>query len=203
MPHSLNLLLRPQWALTFKTVFLVTLASAKRHSKLQAFSHRVQHPEDWFSVTLLPDPLFVAKTERACHPDTRLQEVMLKALAPFVGPDPSTKANNYVVRTVRIYLSRTKAFRRGQKRLFISYKPGHHDEMRHLRSRRGWSRQFAMSMNIGGTRLHISTTSRATIFVLSPLAGTPYRKSPPKASCTLRSGGLTTLSQRSTSSTSL
>ena len=120
----------PLWALTFKTVFLVALASAKRRSELHAFSHRVQHPEDWSSVTLLPDPLFVAKTGRAYHPDTCLQEVTLKALAPFVGPDLSTDANNCVVRAVKIYLSRTKAFRRGRKRRFISYKPGHHDEIK-------------------------------------------------------------------------
>ena len=120
----------PLWALTFKTVFLVTLVSAKRHSKLHAFSHQVQHLGDWSSVTLLPDLLFVAKTERVCHPNTRLQEVTLKALSPFAGPDLSTDANNCVVRTVKIYLACTKAFRHGPKRLFISYKPGHHDEIK-------------------------------------------------------------------------
>ena len=131
MPHPSNLSLRPPlWALTFKTVFLVALASAKRRSELHAFSHWVQHPEDWSSVTLLPDPLFVAKTERACHPDTRLQEVTLKALAPFIGPDLSTNTNNCVVRAVKIYLSRTKAFCCGRKRLFIFYKPGHQDEIK-------------------------------------------------------------------------
>ena len=36
----------PLWALTFKTVFLTALASAKRRSELHAFSYRVQHPED-------------------------------------------------------------------------------------------------------------------------------------------------------------
>ena len=47
----------PLWALTFKTVFLFALASAKHRSELDTFSHRVQHPEDWSSVILLPDPL--------------------------------------------------------------------------------------------------------------------------------------------------
>ena len=118
------------WALTFKTVFLVALASAKHRSELHAFSHRVPHPENWSSITLLPNSLFVAKTERACHPNTRLQEVMLKALAPFVGPNLSTDANNCVVHAVKIYLSRTKTFCHGRKWLFISYKPGHHDEIK-------------------------------------------------------------------------
>ena len=120
----------PLWALTFKTVFLIALASAKRCSELHAFSHRVQHPEDWSSITLLLDPLFVAKTERACHRDTRLQEVTLKALSLLVGLDLSTDANNCVVHAVKIYLSRTKAFRRGRKRLLISYKLGHQDEIK-------------------------------------------------------------------------
>ena len=44
----------------------------------------------------------VAKTERACHPNTRLQEVTLKALTPFVGSDLSTDANNCVVCAVNI-----------------------------------------------------------------------------------------------------
>ena len=119
----------PLWAPAFKTVFLVTLASAKCCSKLHTFSHRVQHPENWSSVTLLPNPLFMAKTKRACHPDTRLQEVTLRALAPFVDPDLSTDTNNCVVCAVKIYLSCTRASRCGQKCLFI-YQPGHHDEIK-------------------------------------------------------------------------
>ena len=55
---------------------------------------------------------------------------MLKALTLFVGPDLSTDANNCVVRTIKINLSCTKAFRHGRKRLFISYKPDHHDEIK-------------------------------------------------------------------------
>ena len=144
----------------------------------------------------------MAKTERACHPDTRLQEVTLKALAPFVGPDLSTDANNCVVCAVKICHAPRLSAAAGNAFL-SSISRTTMTRLRHLRSRCGWSRQFAMSMNIRRTRLHVSTMSRATIFVLSPLAGTPYRKSPPETSCAPHSGSLTTLSRRSTSSTSL
>ena len=46
----------------------MALASAKRHSELHAFPHRVQHAKDWSSVTPIPDPLFIAKMERAVDP---------------------------------------------------------------------------------------------------------------------------------------
>ena len=46
-----------------------------------------------------------------------LQEVTLKALAPFVGPDLSINANNCLVCAVKVYLSRTKDFHHGRKHL--------------------------------------------------------------------------------------
>ena len=87
----------PLWALTHKSVFLTALATAKRRSKLHMFSYKVQHKEDWSSITLQPDPLFVAKTEKAGRPETHLQEVHLRALAPFVGPDVPADTYNCVV----------------------------------------------------------------------------------------------------------
>ena len=96
----------PLWALTYKSVFLPALATAKRRSKLHAFSYKIQHKEDWSSITLQPDPLFVAKTEKASRPETRPQEIHLRVLAPFVGPDLPTDTNNCVVRELKIYLAR-------------------------------------------------------------------------------------------------
>ena len=52
-------------------------------------------------------------------------------------------------------------------------------------------------------RLHVSTMSRGTIFVLSPSAGMLYRKSLPGTSCALHNGDPTIPPQHSTSSTSL
>lgn len=113
----------PLWALTFKTVFLTALATAKRRGELHAFTHRVLHPDNWAHITLVPDPVFVAKTEKPGKPETRLQEVTVKALGAFVGPDLPVDANNCVVRAIKIYLARSREYRGQRKRLFISYKP--------------------------------------------------------------------------------
>ena len=89
-------------------------------SELHTFSYQVQHPED--SVTLIPDALFVAKIECASYPESHLWDVHLEALAPFVGPDLKVDANNCLVLTIKI--------RKGQKHLFVAYKPGHTEEMK-------------------------------------------------------------------------
>ena len=102
----------PLRAFTDKSVFLTALATAKRCSKLDTFSYRVQHKEDWSSISLQPDPLFVAKMEKAGRPETHLQEVHLQVLAPFVGPDLPADANNCVVRAFKIYLARLQDFAR-------------------------------------------------------------------------------------------
>ncbi len=120
----------PLWALTWKTVFLTALATAKRRGELHAFLHRVLHPDSWAHVTLVPDPVFVAKTEKPGRPETRLQEVTVRSLGAYVGPDLPVDANNCVVRAIKIYLARSKEYRQNRKRLFISYKPSKQDEIK-------------------------------------------------------------------------
>ena len=72
----------------------------------------------------------MAKTERTSCPESRLRDIHLKALAPFVSPDFKVDANNCVVCAIKIYLARTKDIRQGRKRLFIAYKPGHTEEIK-------------------------------------------------------------------------
>ena len=72
----------------------------------------------------------MAKTERANCPESHLQDVHLKALAPFVGPDLKVDANNCVVRAIKTYLAHTKDIHPGRKRLFIAYKVGHTKEIK-------------------------------------------------------------------------
>lgn len=120
----------PLWALTYKTVFLTALATAKRRGEIHAFLARIQRTENWSQITLIPDPIFVAKTERAGKPETRLQEVTIKSLREHVGPDLPVDANNCVVRAVKIYLARTKAFRRNRTKLFISYQQTKLDDIK-------------------------------------------------------------------------
>lgn len=120
----------PLWALTWKTIFLTAMATAKRRGELHAFQYRVLHPDNWAHVTLVPDPVFVAKTEKPGKPETRLQDVTVKSLGAFVGPDLPVDANNCVVRSLKIYLARSREYRHGRKRLFISYKPSKLDEIK-------------------------------------------------------------------------
>ena len=114
----------PMFAVSWKTAFLLALASAKRRSELRAFSYKVLHKEDWSALTLQPLDEFVAKTEIPGRPDTRLQPVSLPGLATFAGPDLDTDRTLCPVRATKIYLSRTKDFRLGRKELFVPYKPG-------------------------------------------------------------------------------
>lgn len=110
--------------LSWKTAFLLALATAKRRSELRAFSKRVLHADNWSSLTLRPLPKFVAKTEVPGRPETRLQDVTIPALAPFVGPDLHLDSKNCPVRAVKIYLARTQDKRGERQELFIPYKPG-------------------------------------------------------------------------------
>ena len=109
---------------SWKTVFLVALASAKRRGELRAFSCKVLHSANWSSVTLQPLPDFVAKTEIPGRPDTRLEPVTIQGLSTFVGPDLADDRKLCPVRAIKVYLSRTQDVRAGRKQLFIPYKPG-------------------------------------------------------------------------------
>ena len=111
-------------AVSWKTAFLVALASAKRRSELRAFSYRILHSEDWRKVTLQPLPDFVAKTEVPGQPETKLQPVTIESLAAFVGSDLDQDRLLCPVRAIKIYLSRTADIRAGRKELFVPYKPG-------------------------------------------------------------------------------
>ena len=71
--------------LTRKTVFLLTLAAAKRNSEVWAFSADVVFGHDKQSATLRFLPGFIAKTQKPDRPDTALSPVTIPALAPLRG----------------------------------------------------------------------------------------------------------------------
>ena len=50
--------------LTFKTVFLLALVTGKRRSELHAMKSDIYFSEGWSSVTIVPDPNFIAKITR-------------------------------------------------------------------------------------------------------------------------------------------
>ena len=109
---------------SWKTAFLLALATSKRRSELRAFSCKVLHSENWHRMTLQPLVEFVAKTEVPDRPETRLQPFSLDGLATFAGPDLEVDRTLCPVRATKIYLSRTGDIRESRKELFIPHKPG-------------------------------------------------------------------------------
>ena len=102
--------------LTQKTVFLIALASGRRRSELHALSATpgsVKFSANKSSVELHFFPGFLAKNQLPSVAGVSLE---IPAL-PGSGPDITLCP----VRALRIYMRRTKEFRRNRKRLFLSY----------------------------------------------------------------------------------
>ena len=98
--------------LTWKTVFLVAWGTAARVSELHALTTdkdhlRFEQTNKWLELTAAMD--FLAKNQRAGQPPRK-----------FRLPALSNKKILCPVRAVRIYLDRTKTFRRNRKKLFLS-----------------------------------------------------------------------------------
>ncbi|MPC38786.1 hypothetical protein E2C01_032302 [Portunus trituberculatus] len=97
--------------LTKKTLFLFSLATAKRVSELQALSSQ---GEDLI-ISYLPE--FLAKTERAFNHLPR--EFQLKSLTPLVGRDDQERLL-CPVQALTYMLERSKNFSHKPRNLFIS-----------------------------------------------------------------------------------
>jgi integrase len=110
---------------TLKTVFLLALASGRRRGEIHALQHRIQRKEDWSEVTLFPDPRFIPKTKLAGQGAKAFAPLTLKSLSCQLGRDLKDDRSLCVVRALRFYLDKTKAIRKGRKRLFIAYKKGY------------------------------------------------------------------------------
>jgi hypothetical protein len=114
---------------SFKTVFLLALASGRRRSELHALQYDIQRTENWSEVSLFPDSQFVAKTQLVAEGAAVLKPLTLPALTKVVGPDLIEDRSLCVVRAVKYYLSRTKEIRKGRQRFFISIKKGHQGDI--------------------------------------------------------------------------
>ena len=103
--------------LTCKTLFLISLATAKRVGELQALSHRVSFSSSSAGLSYVPE--FVAKTESALRPLPRSFEV--KSLGDFAAglPDDLLLCP---VRSLSAYLDRTSTIVNRPRRLFVSSK---------------------------------------------------------------------------------
>ena len=108
--------------LTWKTVFLLLLASGSRRSEIHALSgSEISHAPDWKYVSVKPIPGFLSKTALRSSGATVFEGIRIRALSTILGPDLPDDRKLCPVRSLKAYLARTKSFRKGQKRLFISY----------------------------------------------------------------------------------
>ena len=103
------------WNLALKTLFLVSLATAKKGGELQAFSAIV--PSSPGGLTLSYVPEFVAKTESISNPLPR--SFLLRSLGDFVGDLPE-ELLLCPVRALSIYIKRTSYIKPRPRTLFVS-----------------------------------------------------------------------------------
>ena len=105
--------------LTYKTVFLISLASAARRGELHALDLTLTRwSEDRRSVTLRPRVGFMAKTHLARDPSTAYRGFTLRAMsAQMDKSDPDRTL--CPVRALRFYLKRTESLRAGRRALFL------------------------------------------------------------------------------------
>ena len=103
--------------LTRKTLFLLSLATAKRVGEIQALSRRVSFSSSAAGLSYVPE--FVAKTESALRPLPRSFEV--PSLGDFVAGMPEDLLQ-CPVRAFSEYLDRTSGIVNRPHRLFVSSK---------------------------------------------------------------------------------
>jgi hypothetical protein len=102
--------------ITLKTVFLVTLASGGRRSEVHAFKKDILHTEHWRSITILPDPEFIAKTQLANKGPRVIRGVSIPALTKDLPSDMQEDRSLCPVRAVRFYLDQTRSIRDGTQK---------------------------------------------------------------------------------------
>ncbi|MEW8546512.1 MAG: hypothetical protein AB2693_23605, partial [Candidatus Thiodiazotropha sp.] len=111
--------------LTWKTVFLISLASGRRRSEIHALSATsgsVNFSADKSSVILHSFPGFLAKNQVPSVTGFPIE-------IPALPSDSRSDSSLCPVRALSTYLRRTKNFRRGRKRLFISFVKGYSKEI--------------------------------------------------------------------------
>jgi integrase len=122
----------------WKTVFLLALATGKHRSELHAMRSDVLHSKDWGSITVLPDPEFVSKTQLANKGSAVLNVVTIKALTKDLGSDMVEDRSLCAVRALRHYLKATETLRQGRTALFLPFKKGCTEKLLHVNTLSGW-----------------------------------------------------------------
>ena len=111
--------------LTWKTVFLLALASGKRRSEIHIWTYDgTLSLGNWEQVQLTPSPSFIAKNQLAKEGPNSVSPVIIPALKCDQDPQ-NMDILLCPVRALKCYLDRTQDTRTGRHLLFISYKLGH------------------------------------------------------------------------------
>ena len=110
--------------LTWKTVFLLALASGKRQSEIHSWTiEGLLNLEDWEQVQLSPSPSFIAKNQLAREGPSAVAPVVIPSLKQ-AQRTAETDILLCPVRALRSYLNRMADSRVDQQLLFISFKRG-------------------------------------------------------------------------------
>ncbi|XP_058483844.1 uncharacterized protein LOC131459867 [Solea solea] len=112
--------------LSLKTILLLALTSASRIGELHALSVHdscMQFSADYGKVILRPNPAFVPKVSDSAYSCSTL-ELLAFHPPPFAGEDEKRLNALCPVRALRIYVDRTKGFRKSNQ-LFVSWAPSH------------------------------------------------------------------------------
>ena len=108
--------------LTFKTVFLLALASGKRRSEIHAWLNiNIRHQADWSKVSLYPSPSFLAKNHLAKEGPECVAPVVIPALAPTLDKSLKEDRSLCPVRALRYYLDKTQDLRTGKELVFFFF----------------------------------------------------------------------------------
>ena len=118
------------------------LAAAKRRGEIQALdSERIAWKEDGSSVSIHPVPGFIPKILATAEGGARFHPLVIPALTNSIGHSRGEPDRLLCpVRALRHYLKRTERFRRGRRRLFISFQPGRKDEL-HRNTLSAWIKE--------------------------------------------------------------
>ena len=117
--------------LTWKTLFLVALASGKRRGEIHALSYKkFMHKENWSCVTFSVVASFIAKTQILERGAKSLLSFEIKSMSSLLGSDFEEDQLLCPVRAIRIYLRRTKHLRVNQKLFFISPHSGFKEDIK-------------------------------------------------------------------------
>ncbi|KAL8610742.1 hypothetical protein ACOMHN_016725 [Nucella lapillus] len=139
--------------LSFKTVFLIALASGRRRSEIHALSGLSQdvgfHPDGSVSLQFLPE--FLAKNQTPGSPS---HAIIIRPLSTIVDkrePDITLCP----VRAVKYYWDRTRSLRTTQQRFFISLRAGRSKDI----SAATISRWISQTIRSAYTQAHLDVSS--------------------------------------------